>query len=111
VIVVGGGNNMICSPPLTKVLQNLFVVSHTPHKCTKQNKTKGFFCASFGLKCTKETRVVCHIVTLPFTLKKVSQGKRRITGKLKYFTIQRISEQFLNLKPSSKPFMKVWVSE
>jgi hypothetical protein len=41
VIVVGGGNNMICSPPLTSLLApskgfaNLFVVTHTPAEVYK----------------------------------------------------------------------------
>jgi hypothetical protein len=55
-----------------KVSQNLFVVTHTPQQKSVQNKNKSFFCASFGQKCTKETRVVSHIVTLPFTLLKKS---------------------------------------
>ncbi len=55
VIVVGGGNNMICSPPLTQGFANKLVCY-----VSVQNKTKSFFCASFGPKCTKETRGVSH---------------------------------------------------
>jgi len=65
VIVVGGGNNMICSPPLTSLLagpkvSQTCLLSHTPQQKSVQNKNKSFFCASFGQKCTKETRGVCH---------------------------------------------------
>jgi hypothetical protein len=41
---------------------------------------------------------VCHTMALPFTLKKVSQGKRKELGKFKYFTLQKYNLQRNPLK-------------
>jgi len=75
-----------------KVSQNLFVVTHTPQQKSVQNKNKSFFCASFGQKCTKETRVVsphCDLAILHYK-KKYLKAKEELPKHSKYFTIQKL---------------------
>jgi len=76
--VVGGWNNMICSSPLTScLLAQRFcklVCCHT-HPRSVQKKQKLLLC-KFWPKVYKRNKGVCHIVTLPFTLKSILRQKK-----------------------------------